>query len=74
MLIGNSLNLVKCARKAKLRDIKQAAITGFNGGAVILLIINSLIKFNDMEICEDIQLSVFHYIKQRVDLKIFNLF
>ena len=24
------------------------------------------IKFDDMEICEDLQLSIFHYIKQRL--------
>ena len=64
---GNSLNLVKCARKAKLRKIKQAAITGFNGGALNNLVDYPInIKFEDMEICEDIQLSIFHYFKQRL--------
>tara|TARA_Y100000991_G_C21839262_1_gene291630 strand:+ start:49 stop:678 length:630 start_codon:yes stop_codon:yes gene_type:complete len=72
---GNSLNLVKCARKAKLRDIKQAAITGFNGGALNDIVDYPIhIKFNDMEICEDIQLSIFHYIKQRLILKYSNNF
>ena len=67
---GNSLNLVKCARKAKLRNIKQAALTGFNGGALNEIVNYPIhIKFNDMEICEDIQLSIFHYIKQRLILK-----
>ena len=67
---GNSLNLVKCARKAKARKIKQAALTGFNGGALNLLVDYPInIKFDDMEICEDIQLSIFHYIKQRFILK-----
>ena len=67
---GNSLNLVKCARKAKSRNIKQAAITGYNGGAlnqIVDLPIN--VKFDDMEICEDIQLSIFHYIKQKLIIK-----
>ena len=64
---GNSLNLVKCARKAKLRNIKQAALTGFKGGALKDIVDYPIhIKFNDMEICEDIQLSIFHYIKQRL--------
>ena len=64
---GNSLNLVKCARKAKLRNIKQAALTGFNGGALNEIVNYPIhIKFDDMEICEDLQLSIFHYIKQRL--------
>ena len=67
---GNSLNLVKCARKAKSRNIKQAAITGFNGGALNNIVDYPInIKFDDMEICEDIQLSIFHYIKQKLILK-----
>ena len=67
---GNSLNLVKCARKAKIKNIKQAAITGFNGGALNNIVDYPIhIRFNDMEICEDIQLSIFHYIKQRLILK-----
>ena len=67
---GNSLNLVKCARKAKLRNIKQASLTGFNGGALNELVDYPIhIKFDDMEICEDIQLSIFHYIKQRLMYK-----
>ena len=67
---GNSLNLVKCARKAKKSNVKQVAITGFNGGALNNIVDYPIhIKFNDMEICEDIQLSIFHYIKQRLILK-----
>ena len=67
---GNSLNLVKCARKAKSRGIKQAALTGFNGGALNEIVNYPIhIKFDDMEICEDIQLSIFHYIKQRLIIK-----
>ena len=67
---GNSLNLVKCARKAKARKIKQAALTGFNGGALNLIVDYPInIKFDDMEICEDIQLSIFHYLKQKLIFK-----
>ena len=67
---GNSINLVKCARKAKHRNIKQAALTGFNGGALNKIVDYPIhIKFDDMEICEDLQLSIFHYIKQRLILK-----
>ena len=64
---GNSINLVKCARKAKSRNIKQAALTGFNGGALKEIVDYPIhIQFDDMEICEDIQLSIFHYIKQKL--------
>tara|TARA_Y100000589_G_scaffold315262_1_gene338614 strand:+ start:51 stop:680 length:630 start_codon:yes stop_codon:yes gene_type:complete len=64
---GNSLNLVKCARKAKTSGIKQAAIVGFSGGA-LKKIVNYPIHVDifDMEISEDIQLSIFHYIKQKL--------
>lgn len=67
---GNSLNLVKCARKAKLREIKQAALVGFNGGALKEIVDYPIhINFDDMEICEDMQLSIFHYLKQKLILK-----
>tara|TARA_B100001989_G_scaffold235754_1_gene197199 strand:+ start:570 stop:1199 length:630 start_codon:yes stop_codon:yes gene_type:complete len=64
---GNSLNLVKCARKAHSRNIKQAAITGYNGGALNQIVDFPIhINYHDMEVVEDIQLSIFHYIKQRL--------
>lgn len=64
---GNSLNLVKCARKAKHSGIKQAAIVGFKGGALKQIVDYPIhVNFDDMEISEDIQLSIFHYIKQRL--------
>ena len=64
---GNSLNLVKCARKAKNSRVKQAAIVGFTGGALKKIVDYPVhVDFDDMEISEDIQLSIFHYIKQRL--------
>ena len=71
---GNSLNLVKCARKAKNKGIKQATITGFNGGALKIVNYPVHVQFDDMEIAEDIQLSIFHYIKQRLIKKYMNEF
>ena len=64
---GNSLNLVKCANKAKDYKIMQVSITGYNGG-ILKDIVNSSIHINypDMEIAEDCQLILFHYIKQRL--------
>ena len=72
---GNSLNLVKCARKAKNRQIKQAAIVGFTGGALKKIVDYPIhVDFDDMEISEDIQLSIFHYIKQRLMHKYIDVF
>jgi len=72
---GNSLNLVKCARKAKHSGIKQAAIVGFKGGALKQIVDYPIhVNFDDMEISEDIQLSIFHYIKQRLIDKYSSLF
>ena len=72
---GNSINLVKCARKAKKRGINQASVTGFNGGALNEIVDFPVhVKCDDMEICEDIQLSIFHYIKQRLIEKYKHLF
>ena len=64
---GNSCNLVKCAQAAQKVGIKQASITGYNGG--ILKEISDIsihINFPDMEIAEDCQLIIFHHIKQRL--------
>ena len=64
---GNSLNLVKCARKANSKGIVQSAITGFSGGALNEIVDLPIhVGSYDMEISEDIQLSIFHYIKQRL--------
>ena len=72
---GNSLNLVKCARKALNANIKQAAIVGFTGGALKEIVDFPVhVNFDDMEISEDIQLSIFHYIKQRLMDKYSSLF
>ena len=72
---GNSLNLVKCARKATNSGIKQSAIVGFTGGALKQIVDYPIhVNFDDMEISEDIQLSIFHYIKQRLINKYSSLF
>ncbi len=64
---GNSLNLIKCANKAAKYDIKQISITGYNGGKLKDIVDYSIhINFPDMEISEDCQLIVFHYIKQKL--------
>lgn len=72
---GNSLNLVKCARKANAKGIKQSAIVGYSGGALKNIVEYPVhINFDDMEISEDLQLSIFHYIKQRLVYKFRHIF
>tara|TARA_Y100000589_G_C27113685_1_gene613308 strand:+ start:634 stop:1251 length:618 start_codon:yes stop_codon:yes gene_type:complete len=64
---GNSINLVKCARKAKSKNIKQIAITGYNGGALNSIVDLPIhVKIDDMEIAEDAQLIIFHFLKQQL--------
>ena len=64
---GNSCNLVKCAQAAKEIGIKQASVTGYNGGILKELSDISIhINFPDMEIIEDCQMIIFHYMKQRL--------
>ena len=65
---GNSMNLVKCARLAnKIKGFYQVALTAFTGGALCKEVNLSIhCKIDDMEIAEDMQLIIFHYIKQRL--------
>ncbi len=64
---GNSMNLVKCAYKAKSNNIKTASVTGYNAGELGKVCDLSLhIPVNDMEKVEDIQLVLFHFIKQEL--------
>ena len=64
---GNSLNLIKCANKASNLNIKQISISGFNGGKIKDIVDIPLhIDYPDMEISEDCQLIIFHYIKQKL--------
>ena len=59
-----------CKESKVKRISNKLHLTGFNGGALNEIVDYPIhIKFNDMEICEDIQLSIFHYIKQRLILK-----
>ena len=67
---GNSMNLIKAARSAYNKKIKTAAITAFSGGELKKLVdIPIHVKINDMEIAEDSQMAIFHYIKQQISSK-----
>ena len=64
---GNSMNLIKCANKAKEFGIKQVSITAYNGGKLKNIVdIPIYIECYDMESAEDCQIIIFHNIKQRL--------
>ena len=64
---GNSCNLIKCAKKAFRKKIKQVSISAYNGGELKRIVdIPIHINFPDMEIAEDCQMIIFHNIKQRL--------
>lgn len=70
---GNSINLVKCAQNAKKENITQAGIVGYNGGRLKKLVdIPIHVNLNDMEIAEDSQLAIFHFLKQKFCLSFKN--
>ena len=62
---GNSINLIKPARIAKKVGIVTAAIVGYMGGGLKEIVdIPIHIDIQDMEISEDAQMTIFHYLKQ----------
>ena len=62
---GNSINLIKPARIAKKFGIVTAAIVGYMGGDLKKIVdIPIHIDIQDMEIAEDAQMTIFHYLKQ----------
>ena len=62
---GNSMNLIKPARIAKKFGIVTAAIVGYMGGGLKEIVdIPIHIDVQDMEISEDAQMTIFHYLKQ----------
>lgn len=69
---GNSKNIILAAQKiSKLKDksnyITSISISAYGGGAISELVDNPIrLKINDMEIAEDIQVIIFHYLKQRL--------
>ena len=65
------MNLVKAARYGLKEKFKMAAILGYKGGALKDLVdIPIHVEVNDMEIAEDVQMAIFHYIKQQIYCKI----
>ena len=65
------MNLIKAARNAKKNDITTSAIVGFSGGALKKIVdIPIHLEIDDMEISEDFQMIVFHFIKQNLQSKL----
>ena len=73
---GNSINLVKCCNSkifTSLKEFESWSITAFEGGKISKLTDKFLhIPTKDMEVAEDLQLIIFHYIKQKLYLEIIN--
>lgn len=62
---GNSPNILKALQECKKIGCKSYAVLGFDGGSAITLADVSIhVPCNDMQICEDIQLILGHYIIQ----------
>ena len=62
------MNLIQCFYDTKLTEkdfCESWSITAFSGGKLSKLVNESLyINISDMEIAEDIQIIIFHFIKQ----------
>lgn len=58
---GNSRNVIEAIKLAKKIKINTFSIVGYDGGKCKRISNNFLhIKINDMQICEDFQLIIFH--------------
>ncbi len=58
---GNSKNVVKACEYAKKIGVTTIGLTGFNGGKVSKIVdINCLVNVFDMQIVEDVHLSIDH--------------
>lgn len=62
---GNSPNIVNALIESKKRGCKSYALLGFDGGSSLALAdVPIHIQCDDMQICEDIQLIIGHYLVQ----------
>ena len=58
---GNSKNIVEAIKFAKKIRMNTFSIVGYNGGECKKISNNFLhLKINDMQVCEDLQLIIFH--------------
>ena len=64
---GNSPNIVKALEYAQSVKVRNAVLCGFDGGVVKNLADFCLhVPIHNMEIIEDLHLSIFHMIKQQI--------
>ncbi|RPG17997.1 MAG: SIS domain-containing protein [Pelagibacteraceae bacterium TMED124] len=62
---GNSSNLVKAALAAKEKSVETVSITAYNGGYLKKISTHHIhVPVDDMEMAEDAQLVIFHFVKQ----------
>ena len=64
---GNSQNIVESIKVAKKNNIDTFGIIGYDGGKVKKIIDNYIhIPSFNMQICEDIQMNIFHVITDQL--------
>ena len=69
---GNSSNITKAMKYSKSKGIYTVGISAFSGGELRKISdLHVHIPIDDMEIAEDFQLIIFHFIKQSLSNKIF---
>ena len=60
---GNSKNIINCINYLKLKNIEYILFCGFDGGEAKKISTQHIhVKSNDMQVVEDIHLSIIHYI------------
>lgn len=65
---GNSPNILEALEAAKDLNLKSVAILGFDGGKSLQMADLPLhIKSNDMQVCEDFQLSIGHMVMKQLN-------
>ena len=64
---GNSLNLIKALNQSVSNQSNVFSVCGYDGGMLIKLTDNFVhLPVFDMEISEDLQIILFHFLKQRL--------
>tara|TARA_B100000941_G_scaffold266884_1_gene222468 strand:+ start:287 stop:934 length:648 start_codon:yes stop_codon:yes gene_type:complete len=73
---GNSINLIKCCNSKNInasKGVESWSIAAYEGGKISKLTTDFLhIPTKNMEIAEDMQLIIFHYIKQKIYYEVIN--
>ena len=66
---GNSKNIINAVKVANKLNINTFGIFGYDGGKAIKLVQNQIhINSFDMQICEDIQMILFHFVYKRLNI------